>query len=364
MSDSPDHDSRTESPTEKKLRDATERGDIPVSREAGHVAYLLALFGILALVLPASTHGLIAALLHFLDDPAGWRLNEGGDAIYLFTTLAKICAAFLLPIVLILALAGVAASVAQNAPRFVTDRIVPDISRISVRRGLERLVGPRGWVELGKSMFKLVVMIGVAGYVVWNGKEFALQSIGADAGVLPVSMIARAKTLVVAMGVTTLAIGAGDIVWSRLLWLRDQRMTKQEVKEELRQAEGDRLIKARIRSIQLDRSRKRMLAAVPQATMVIANPTHYAVALRYVYGQSGAPTVVAKGVDLIALRIRDVAEKSSIPVIEDPPLARSLYASVEVDQAIPPEFYHAVAELVHTLRKKAGERPYAQSGNA
>lgn len=341
-----------------------ERGDIPVSREVGHVAYLVALLGILAVVLPASTHGLIAALLHFLGDPAGWRLNESGDAIHLFATLAKICAAFVYPIVLVLALAGVIASVAQNAPRFVTDRIVPDLSRISISRGFERLVGPRGWGELGKSMLKFMAMIGVAGCVVWSGKELALQSIGADVGILPASMLDRAKTLVIAMGVMALAIGAGDIVWSRLLWLRDQRMTKQEIKEELRQAEGDRFMKARIRSIQMDRSRKRMLAAVPKATMVIANPTHYAVALRYVHGQSGAPTVVAKGVDLIALRIRDIAKRSSIPVIEDPPLARSLYASVEVDQAIPPEFYHAVAELVHTLRQKAAGRLHAQDGYA
>ncbi len=154
------------------------------------------------------------------------------------------------------------------------------------------------------------------------------------------------------MLVATLAVASADLVWSRLLWRRDHRMSKHEVKEELRQAEGDRMIKARLRSLRLDRSRKRMLSAVPRATMVVANPTHYAVAMRYVRSEGGAPIVLAKGVDLIALKIRAIAEAHDIPVVEDKPLARSLYAAVEVERPIPAEFYRAVAEIVHLIQQR------------
>jgi flagellar biosynthetic protein FlhB len=132
-------------------------------------------------------------------------------------------------------------------------------------------------------------------------------------------------------------------------------MSKHEVKEELRQAEGDRMIKARLRSLRLDRSRKRMLSAVPRATMIVVNPTHYAVALRYVRAEGGAPMVLAKGADFIALKIRSIAEEHAIPVVEDQPLARSLYAAVDVDRPIPAEFYRAVAEIVHLIQQRKGQ---------
>jgi flagellar biosynthetic protein FlhB len=129
-------------------------------------------------------------------------------------------------------------------------------------------------------------------------------------------------------------------------------MSRHELKEELKQAEGDRMIKARLRSLRLDRSRRRMLSAVPRATMVVANPTHYAVAMRYVRSEAGAPIVVAKGADLIALKIRAIAEAHDIPIVEDKPLARSLYLAVDVERPIPTEFYRAVAEIVHLIQRR------------
>ena len=140
-----------------------------------------------------------------------------------------------------------------------------------------------------------------------------------------------------------------DIVWSRFKWRVDLRMTRQELKDEIKQSEGDPLVKSRLRSLARDRARRRMIAAVPSATVVIANPTHYAVALKYDRAKGGAPLVVAKGVDLVALRIREVACRHSVPIVEDKPLARALYEAVEVDQWIPPEFYRAVAKILHFL---------------
>jgi flagellar biosynthetic protein FlhB len=152
--------------------------------------------------------------------------------------------------------------------------------------------------------------------------------------------------LVSAIAIATIVLVAADLLWARFKWRSDLMMTKQEVKEEYKQMEGDPMVKARMRSLAQDRSRKRMLAAVPKATFVIANPTHYAIALRYERSEASAPIVVAKGQDLIALKIREIAEKNGVPVIEDKPLARSMYNHVEVDRMIPPDFYKAVAQIL------------------
>ena len=154
-----------------------------------------------------------------------------------------------------------------------------------------------------------------------------------------------------AVAAATTVLVAADLAWSRFSWRRDLRMSRQEVKDELKQTEGDPLIKMRLRSLQRDRSRKRMMAAVPRATLVVANPTHYSVALRYVREEGGAPLVLAKGKDLIALKIRFIAEHNGIPIYEDKALARSLYDKVEVDRMIPPEFYKAVAGIILFLAR-------------
>jgi len=181
-------------------------------------------------------------------------------------------------------------------------------------------------------------------------KAVLLTAMDNDPGVLPQKVLDLCVKAIAAVLVATLTVAAADLAWSRILWRRDHRMSKQEVKDELRQAEGDRMLKARLRSLRLDRSRKRMLSAVPRATMVVVNPTHYAVAMRYVRAEGGAPMVIAKGADFIALKIRSIAEEHEIPVVEE--LARSLYGAVDVDRPIPAEFYRAVAEIVHLIQQR------------
>ena len=182
---------------------------------------------------------------------------------------------------------------------------------------------------------------------------------------LPVLILDMGTRLIATVAVATIVLVAADLVWSRVFWQRELRMTRQEVKDEMKQVDGDPIVKARLRSLARDRMRKRMIAAVPKATLVIANPTHYAVALRYVREEGGAPLVVAKGQDLIALKIREVATEHGIPVIEDKALARSLYKAVEVDKMIPPEFYKAVAEIVFFLfGRQARTRPLARNRHA
>jgi flagellar biosynthetic protein FlhB len=209
-------------------------------------------------------------------------------------------------------------------------------------------------VEFLKSLAKLVAVCVLGVLLLRAAHHDLLNAMFMEPGALPNLVLTMSTRLLMAIAVATIVLVAADLVWSRLFWARDLRMTRQEVKDELKQVDGDPLVKARMRSLARDRARKNMMAAVPRATFVIANPTHYAVALRYVKEEGGAPLVIAKGQDLMALRIREIASQHAIPVIEDKLLARSLYKVVEVDKMIPPEFYKAVAEIVFFLFQRRG----------
>lgn len=177
-----------------------------------------------------------------------------------------------------------------------------------------------------------------------------------DPVALPEMILSIAMRIVSAICIATIVLVAVDLAWARFHWRRELRMTKQEIKDEHKQAEGDPLIKARLRSLARDRSRQRMIASASRATLVIANPTHFAIALRYNREENPAPLVVAKGMDVIALKIREVAEKNRIPVIENKALARALYEAVQVDQVIPAEFFRPVAEIIYFLQSKQARR--------
>jgi flagellar biosynthetic protein FlhB len=352
MSVDVDPEDKTEEPTEKRLHDAVERGQTAFSREAPLFASLSAALVALIFIIPGRAAALLAGLTGLIDDPAGWRIERAEDVLALAAPLVGAAAQFLWPAVALLMAAGVIASVAQTPPRIVPHRILPAFSRISPRSGFRRLFGMRGLVEFAKSLVKLTAVVVIAAMMLMGQKAIFLTAMDVDPGMLPARILDLAVKTTAAVLAATLAVASADLVWSRMLWRRDNRMSKQELKEELKQAEGDRMIKARLRSLRLDRSRRRMLSAVPRATMVVANPTHYAVAMRYVRGEGGAPTVVAKGADLIALKIRAIAEAHDIPVVEDKPLARSLHTAVEVDRPIPAEFYRAVAEIVHLIQQR------------
>jgi flagellar biosynthetic protein FlhB len=359
MADAPDKESQTETATEKKLADSIERGDVPVSREVALFASLAAMLIATTFVLRNEAQRLAAALVLLLDDPAGWRLD---DLMALYRLLLSNVLRFLTPILALLMVAGIVASVAQNAPRFVVDRIMPDLSRISLRNGVSRIFGLRGLTEFLKSLVKIVAVSSIVALVLNGQRLSVVNAMFVDLGDLPDIILNGAARLLAAVVAATMVIAAVDLVWSRIHWRRDHRMSHQEIKDEIRQMEGDRLLKARLRSIRLDRSRRRMLAGVPKATMVIVNPTHYAVALRYVRSEGGVPIVVAKGLDMIALRIREIAERNNIPLIEDKPLARSLYEVVNVDSTIPAEFYRAIAEIIHLIQVKKTSWPIVRHG--
>ena len=357
MAETSDQESKTEEPTEKKVRDALEQGKIPVSREASIFTSMAALMVIQAFLIGQGVQQLTPTLKSLLDDPEGFPLSTGADAQNLLTVVGLQALRFLVPLVVILMVFGLAASLLQNAPRVVLERIKPDLNRISPVSGWSRLFGTQGLIEFAKSLFKLGAVTAVVAFVLRSSEARAFEAMYTDPVALPEMILNIAMRIVSAICIATIVLVAIDLAWARFHWRRELRMTKQEIKDEHKQAEGDPLVKARLRSLARDRSRQRMIASASRATLVIANPTHFAIALRYKREENAAPLVVAKGMDVIALKIREVAEQNRIPVIENKALARALYEAVQVDQVIPAEFFRPVAEIIYFLQSKQAARP-------
>ncbi|PZQ19039.1 MAG: flagellar biosynthesis protein FlhB [Ancylobacter novellus] len=343
---------KTEEPTRKRLDDALKRGDVAKSQE------LNVWFGLAAATLVISIFGdgaaasLGQALTRFLAAPEtiavdglSLRAMAGGLGLAIGAALA-------LPM-LFLTLAAVAGNLVQHPPLMTGEPLTPKLSKISPLSGFKRIFSVEGLVNFGKGLLK----IGIVGAVIWNvawPERTRLTTLAeADVGtLLPLLKTLSLRVLVASVAVFAV-IAIADYLFQRHRWRERQKMTLQEVKDEHKQQEGDPHVKARIRAIRQSRSKKRMMAAVPGATVVIANPTHYAVALKYEPGMN-APTCVAKGVDAIALRIRKIAEEAGVTVIENPPLARSLHAALEVDREIPPDHYKAVAEVIGFVMRRKG----------
>jgi flagellar biosynthetic protein FlhB len=344
-----DRESKTEEPTQKRIADALEKGNVPRSREITTFASLLGFLVLLAFVVGPRSAELANLLALLIDHPAGFSLRTGADAGHLLAELAKSVSLILLPLIAVLGVVGIAASFLQHAPTFAFDQIRPKWSRLSPTAGWKRIFGSSGWVEFLKSLFKVGAIGIVIAVLMGSDRRRLIDAMRSGPELLPGTILGSVVKLVAVVCVALVVLVGADLVWSRLRWRRDLRMSRQELKDELKQSEGDPLVKSRLRSLVRDRARRRMIAAVPRATLVVANPTHYAVALKYERGKDGAPLVLAKGADLIALRIREIASRHAVPIMEDKPLARALYDAVEVGKWIPPEFYRAVAKLLYVL---------------
>jgi flagellar biosynthetic protein FlhB len=256
---------------------------------------------------------------------------------------------------IMLVLASAAPGLLQHGWMWTTQPLKPSFDRISPLRGIGRLFSMRSVTELVKGLIKIAIVGLVAASILTPIFGILEQYVTADLVQLLPSMLALTVKLLSGVLVVLMALAVGDYFYQRYEMMKSLRMSKQELKDEFKQQEGDPTVKRRLRQIRQTRARTRMMQAVPTATVVVTNPTHYAVALKYEPGMN-APVLVAKGVELLALRIIDAARKNFLPVVENPPLARTLYATVEVDDEIPHEHYKAVAEVigfVMRLRKRA-----------
>ena len=355
MAERNDKESKTEEPTEKKIADAIEKGNVPRSREMATFASLLGILVAAGLLIAAGAVSLTEAMALMLGNPGGFLLDSGHDANRLLWAIMGELTRFLAPIVFMLMLAGLAAAFFQHAPTLAIEQIKPKWSRVSPAGGWQRIFSGPGLMEFLKSLFKFGA-IGAVCAVMLSGEQKAVtNALFIDPSALPDLVLSLVLKLVSVVCVAIAVMVAGDVLWSRFRWRSDLRMTRQELKDEFKDSEGDPLLKSKRRSLARDRARRRMIASVPKATVVIANPTHYAVALHYDRAKGGAPLVVAKGADLIALKIREIAAKHSVPIVEDKPLARGLYDAVEVGQWIPPEFYRAVAKILHHIYSRLAD---------
>jgi flagellar biosynthesis protein FlhB len=344
-----DKDSKTEAPTGKKLADAAEKGNTPFSREVPLFATVLAIYIYLTFFLPDGISQVSEQLRDIFEQPDQWKIETGPDVLSLFVHLGWVSAVLLTPALILFMSFGIVASISQNLPSLVLERIRPQFSRLSPSKGLERIFSLSGLIEFGKSLFK-VVIVGVIIFFLLKSDYFgAIDAMFSDPQTFFDRMMTIIRKIVLVVLFATAAVSIGDFFWTRHHWFSELKMTRHEVKEENKQAQGDPFVKGRQRSLMRDRARRRMISNVDRATLVIANPTHFAVALRYVREENDAPIVIAKGQDLIALKIREIAEKNGIPVFEDPPLARSMFAQVSIDSVIPSVFYKAVAELIHRV---------------
>ncbi|QLP96623.1 MAG: flagellar biosynthesis protein FlhB [Rhodoblastus sp.] len=368
MSEAPDREDKTEDPTERKIEDSLAKGEAPTSREAIAAAGLLGVWICVTSSAPALAPAFDAGLAARFEGVDQIRLRSGEDAA---TLLLGALGEIALPILWLAApIAGLSlfAALAQARPRVVADRIAPKWSRVSPAAGWSRLFGGKAMKHAGLVALRLTIAVAALVYVGATGMGAILDALARGPETLPALTLAESGRALWALVVVAGVAGAADFVIAHRNWRADMRMTKQEVKEEARQSEGDPHVRGRLRSLRMRRARNRMIAQVPRATLVVANPTHYAVALRYVRGETAAPMVLAKGVDHMALKIRTMAEEAKIPVIEDRALARSLHKAAVVERMIPPEFYPAVAALIHTLgeatRTRAAPRISTQGARA
>jgi flagellar biosynthetic protein FlhB len=352
MAEDTDQESKTEEPTEKRIADAVEKGNVPVAREATLLGSLAAVLGAFLLLGGWSTGHIVTSLREAFGAAGGMRLEDREAAASFLVSLVIDVSLAVVPVMAVIAAGTIIASLVQNVPSAATERITPRLSRISPLSGWTRLFGKMGLIEFVKSVIKLLAAAAIIWFTLRRDLPRFASALSADPRLLPGLLLDLASGILVPLLVLALAFAIADLVWSRFRWRRELRMTQHDVRQEMKEAEGDPLLKARVRNIARQRSSSRMLDKLPTASMVITNPTHYAVALRYVRGDGGAPVVVAKGVDHLALRIREIAAEHDVPLVENRPLARGLYEHVEVDDQIPPEFYRAVAEIIHYLSSR------------
>lgn len=349
-------EARTERPTPRRRRDARRHGRVPRSLEVTSALVLLTVGLSLTALGPAildRLRGLLETGIARAADPTA----AGRDGIAELAWWALGGFVFTVgPLVLVAAVVGLAANVLQVGLRLTPLALKPTPTKLNPVAGLKRLFGYEGAVEAAKGMMKTTIVTLVAVLTLWPRLPETAALVGAPAGAVVAELSAAVRDLVLRVGGAFLLVAAGDYAWQRLRYERSLRMTRDEVKQELRQTDLAPEIKRALRRRQLTLARKRMLADVPTADAVVVNPTHVAVALRY-DGSLPAPEVVAKGAGVVAAAIRRVAEEHGVPVVHNASLARALYREVELGRTIPEAFFAAVAEVLAFVYRTSGRRP-------
>jgi flagellar biosynthetic protein FlhB len=344
MAEGGDNEDKTEDPTQKRLDDAVSRGDVVKSQELNTWFVIAAALLLMSTFSNSIGTALLVPLRNLIAN--SWMIHTDGQALLALGRglLFAVVTAIGIPI-LMLALAAIGGNMLQHRLVWSAESLKPDFGKLSPLAGFKRLFGKQAAVNFLKGLFKLGLLGTVMTMILWPERLRLESLLHLDPGALlgvSFSLIQHLMGSVVAL---LALVAIGDYAFQYRQWYEKLKMSLQEVKEEYKQSEGDPHVKGRIKQLRQAKMRKRMMAAVPKASVIITNPTHYSVALAYERGMS-APVCVAKGVDNLAFKIREIARAHDIPIVENVPLARSLYATVDIDEEIPVEHYHAVAEII------------------
>jgi flagellar biosynthetic protein FlhB len=343
MADEDDGGERTEDPTQKRLDDALERGDVAKSQEV-NTWFMIAGATLVISNFSGSIGGIQMPLRNLIAN--SWMIRVDGPGLLMLMQNLEytLFAALGLPI-LMLVITAIAGNMLQHRLVWSAQSLTPKLSKISPMEGAKRIFGKQAIANFAKGLFKLIALGSVMTAILWPERHRLESMLRFDPSALLGVIISLTLHLMGAVVAMLAVVAIADYFFQYRQWYERQKMSLREMKEEFKQSEGDPHIKGKIRQLRQQRMKKRMMAAVPKASVIITNPTHYSVALSYERGMP-APICVAKGVDLIALKIREIAGEHNIPIVENVPLARALYANVEIDEEIPVEHYHAVAEII------------------
>ncbi len=345
-----DDDQKTEEPSEKRLEDAQKEGQAVVSKEVIHWVMLAACATVLLVVVPSSAKKIAKTILPLISMPHEMLFEASAINHLIFSLFGNVLLILAVPLS-ILMIAPLAAGIAQVGNSFSFSVLAPKFDRISPAKGFGRIFSQKALVEIIKSLLKIAVL-GTALFFTFKSQLYHIEAW------ITLSLVELHTILqdliweIFLIFLIVLSFIAGvDYLFQRYDFKKQLKMTKQEVKEEHKESEGDPHIRQKLRQLRQERAKKRMMSAIPTATAIITNPTHYAVAILWDQSAMAAPRVVAKGKDHIALKIREIATKNKVPIVENPPLARSLFENIEIEQEIQPQHYKAVANIIHLVAK-------------
>ena len=351
-----DQSQKTEDPTDNKLKKAREKGQVARSQEVNHFFMLLAIATVVAFTMPVLMSELFNLFGALFTDVGRLKISEA-DLTPLVWQISKIMAIALIPSLLVFMAFGFFGAIIQTGPLFSPEPIKPKLSKISLAKGAKKLFSMKSMVDFVKSLVKMAVLGVVVWVILYRHRDVLIDL--PFVSIADTVMFNRQVFLEMVIGVLVIAavMAILDYMYQRFEFLKEQRMSQKDIKDETKEIVGDPQIKQRQRQIRQERAAMRMMEEVPKANVVVTNPTHFAIALAYEQGVDAAPRVIIKGVDHLALKIRERAEDYNIPIVEDPPLARALYAQAEPGEEIPLGLYQAVAQVisyVFNLKKGKG----------
>ena len=350
-----DKDAKTEDPTSKRMGKAWDEGNIPVSQEVKSVVMLIAALIVVAILAPWVARNLTVYMRTFIERPETMAIDIETFQTFMLGIVLKVGMLLAFPMFVLL-FAAFIGTIGQVGLVYTPKKIAFKLSNISPLAGFQRLFSTTSLIEAGKGVAKMLIVGGLIGFLVVPSMSHPDKLIDQNIHATLEELHRLIVMILFLVVLVMVALASADYIYQRWSHKEKLKMTKQEVKDEHKEQDGDPKVKGRIRGLRLERHRQRMMAAIPKASVIITNPTHFAVALQYDIDAMGAPKVVAKGVDYLAKRIRQIAETHEIPIVENPPLARALYAAVEVDQEIPQEHYKAVAEVIGYVMRLKGKR--------